>query len=98
LPPVDAVHRKSGQAQVPRQELVSLSATLDFSALGREYLRRVRSVLGGSGRFIDKMPLNYLYCGLIRQALPNARIVHVTRHPMAVGYAMYKTLFKSGYP
>src|SRR5208282_5819441 len=38
------------------------------------------------------------YCGLIRQALPHAKIIHVTRHPMAVGYAMYKTLFKNGYP
>jgi hypothetical protein len=54
--------------------------------------------LGSSGQFIDKMPLNYLYCGLIRQALPHARIIHVTRHPMAVCYAMYKTLFKNGYP
>jgi Sulfotransferase family len=42
--------------------------------------------------------LNYLYCGLIRRALPNARLVHLTRHPVAVCYAMYKTLFKDGYP
>jgi len=39
-----------------------------------------------------------LYCGLIRRALPNAKIIHLTRHPMASGYAMYKTLFKDGYP
>ncbi len=95
---VDAVRQKSGQAQVPRRELVTLSATLDFPALGQEYLRRARSILMGNDRFIDKMPLNYLYCGLIRQALPHAKIIHVTRHPMAVGYAMYKTLFKNGYP
>jgi tetratricopeptide (TPR) repeat protein len=95
---VDAVGQKSGQAQVPRRELVTLSATLDFAALGREYLRKARSELDGSGQFIDKMPLNYLYCGLIRHALPRARIIHVTRHPMAVCYAMYKTLFKNGYP
>ena len=50
------------------------------------------------GRFIDKMPLNYLYCGLIMRALPQAKIIHLTRHPMAVCYAMYKTLFKDGYP
>ena len=95
---VDAVRRRCGRVQVPRRELVALSATLDFAALGRDYLARARSAFGGSGRFIDKMPLNYLYCGLIRRALPNAKIVHVTRHPMAVGYAMYKTLFKQGYP
>ena len=44
------------------------------------------------------MPLNYLYCGIIRRALPNARIVHLTRHPLAVCYAMFKTLFDEGYP
>jgi tetratricopeptide (TPR) repeat protein len=103
---VDLVHRQSGAASspLPRRELVKRSATLDFAALGFEYLGRARNVLHargalqGAGRFIDKMPLNYLYCGLIRRALPHARIIHVTRHPMGVCYAMYKTLFKGGYP
>jgi Sulfotransferase family len=43
------------------------------------------------------MPLNYLYCGLIHRALPNARIVHLTRHPLGASYTLYKTLFKDGY-
>ncbi|MDP8985170.1 MAG: sulfotransferase [Pseudomonadota bacterium] len=93
---VDQVRRGAGRA-VPRRELISLSATLDFAALGRDYIRRVRD-LHGEGRFIDKMPLNYLYCGLILRALPGAKIIHMTRHPMAAGYAIYKTLFKDGYP
>jgi hypothetical protein len=95
---VDAVKQRSGQAPITRQDLVALSATVDFAMLGRGYLRRARAATGAGGRFIDKMPLNYLYCGLIRRALPNAKIVYVRRHPMAVGYAMYKTLFKDGYP
>jgi len=95
---VDAVHQKSGQAHVPSQQFVTLSATLDFAALGRDYMHRALNVCTGTGRFIDKMPLNYLYCGLIHRALPHAKIIHVTRNPMAVGYAMYKTLFKNGYP
>jgi tetratricopeptide (TPR) repeat protein len=95
---VDAVRQRGGAAAVPRRELVARSAQLDFAALGEDYLRRARAQFGVGGRFVDKMPLNYLYCGLIRRALPNARIVHVTRYPMAVGYAMYKTLFKNGYP
>jgi tetratricopeptide (TPR) repeat protein len=95
---VDAVRRATGRAQMPRRELVANSAAVDFAALGRDYLQRVYLATGGSGRFIDKMPLNYLYCGLIRRALPNAKIVHLTRHPMALCYAMYKTLFKDGYP
>ncbi len=96
---VDAVRRHSGRSHLPRQDLVELSAAVDFPALGQDYLQRARAVLGGgAGRFVDKMPLNYLYCGLIGRAMPGAKIIHVTRHPMAVCYAMYKTLFKDGYP
>jgi tetratricopeptide (TPR) repeat protein len=95
---VDAVRRESGRDRIARRELVALSATLDFAALGRDYLQRARDRHGASGRFIDKMPLNYLYCGLIRRALPHATIIHMTRHPMAAGYAIYKTLFKDAYP
>ena len=95
---VDAAGRRTSRTPIARRELVALSAGLDFAALGRDYLQRARSLLAAETRFIDKMPLNYLYCGLIRRALPNARIIHVTREPMAAGYAMYKTLFKDGYP
>lgn len=93
----DAVRRR---CRVPagRRELVSNSAALEFAALGHEYLTRARSAGAEGERFTDKMPLNYLYCGLIRRALPRARIVHVTRSPMAACYAMYKTLFDGGYP
>jgi tetratricopeptide (TPR) repeat protein len=94
---VARVRGENGHEHLPRRELVARSAHVDFAALGREYLARARAVVA-EGRFTDKMPLNYLYCGLIRRALPNAKIVHLTRHPMAAGYAMYKTLFKDGYP
>jgi tetratricopeptide (TPR) repeat protein len=94
---VARVRGENGKEHLPRRELVARSAHVDFAALGREYLARARAVVA-EGRFTDKMPLNYLYCGLIRRALPNAKIVHLTRHPVAAGYAMYKTLFKDGYP
>ena len=73
---------------------------IDFPALGANYLSctRIASVIPTAARFTDKMPLNYLYCGLIRRSLPDATLVHVTRHPIAVCYAMYKTLFRAGYP
>jgi len=94
---VARVRGENGHAELSRRELVARSAHIDFGALGREYLARARAV-AGEGTFTDKMPLNYLYCGIIRQALPDAKIVHLTRHPLAAGYAMYKTLFKDGYP
>ncbi len=90
--------RRTQRAPMSRRELVAHSARLDFTALGEAYLSRARLAGGPRGRFTDKMPLNYLYCGLIQRALPHAKIIHLTRHPMAACYAMYKTLFKDAYP
>jgi hypothetical protein len=95
---VSAVRRHTGRDRLPRQELVAQAARVDFAALGQDYLQRARRELDTRGRFVDKMPLNYLYCGLIQRALPRAKIIHVTRHPMAVCFAMYKALFKDAYP
>jgi tetratricopeptide (TPR) repeat protein len=94
---VEAAQRQSPR-RMSRRELVLTSATLDFPQLGREYMRRARAA-GAEGRcFVDKMPLNFLYCGLIRRALPHARIVHVSRSPMSACYGVYKSLFEAGYP
>jgi tetratricopeptide (TPR) repeat protein len=96
---VDAVRRNSGNAPLSRRELMARSASVDFAALGRDYLDRAHAAGAAARvRFTDKMPLNFLYCGLIMRALPNARIVHVSRSPMASCYAIYKTLFEDGYP
>jgi hypothetical protein len=93
-----AARRTSGLDDPPLRQIIALSAQFDFAALGRDYLARCRPATGDTPRFIDKMPVNYLYCGLIRRALPNARIVHVARTPLAACYAMYKVLFLDAYP
>lgn len=95
---VDVVRRQSGESNLPRRELVARSALVNFAALGASYMQLAASGVPAAMRFTDKMPLNYLYLGLIRRALPKAKIIHVSRKPMAAGYAMYKTLFQDGYP
>jgi tetratricopeptide (TPR) repeat protein len=95
---VAAVQRKAGRSRLSRRELVAASADLDYQALGEDYLARTRPRTGHVPRFVDKMPLNYLYCGIIHRALPNARILHMTRHPLATCYAVFKTLFNQAYP
>jgi hypothetical protein len=94
---VAAVQRLLGR-DAPRQELIAASAGLDFTALGEEYLRRTRPRTGNTPRFTDKLPINYLYAGMIVRALPNARIIHVTRDPVATCYGIFKVLFEQGYP
>ena len=78
--------------------LVEQSAKLDFSALGEAYLASIDGRASASRFVTDKLPLNFLYCGLIHKALPEAKIIHVTRNPLDACYAMYKRLFRDAYP
>lgn len=92
-----AVTRAAGKS-ASKSERIARAARADMASLGESYCRAVRGA-GASGRvFLDKTPLNFLYLGAIARGLPNARIVHLTRNPMASGYAMFKTLFRMGYP
>lgn len=95
---VAAVQRTAGRKDLSREDMVATSARVDFPALGHDYRLRTRHIAPEGQRFVDKLPHNYLYCGLIQRALPGARIVHLVRHPMATCYAIYKTLFRQGYP
>lgn len=85
-----------------RPELISVSGQLDTSELGRAYLDNcpspVANEAGAYAHFVDKMPMNFLYAGLIHLALPKAKIIHVTRQPMDTCYAVFKTLFQNAYP
>jgi tetratricopeptide (TPR) repeat protein len=81
-----------------RMDFVRRSRDIDSRQLARDYLDSTRPQTGHCAHFIDKLPLNFLYCGLIHRAMPNARIVHLSRHPLDTCYAIYKTLFKQAYP
>lgn len=78
--------------------LAQASTGLDLAAIGREYMRGLREIVPGSTLFIDKMPANFMFCGAILKALPEARIIHLVRDPLDSCYAMYKTLFFNMYP
>jgi len=76
---------------------VALARAVPPESLGRDYLRYASVVTRPGGRFVDKLPENFLHCALIQAALPGATILHVTRHPMASCFAMFKTWFNQGY-
>lgn len=81
-----------------KAELIRKSAAIDFAELGRLYCQSIAGYGLDAPRLVDKTPLNFLYIGLIHLALPEAAIVHLERHPLDSCYAMYKTLFRLGYP
>ncbi len=87
------------QAAHKNKDRSTLEASLhiDYKLLGEKYLESSTHGKGTSGLFIDKLPFNFLYCGLIKKALPNAKIIHVKRNPMDSCFAVYKTLFNQAY-
>ena len=92
-----AVTRTAGPAG-GKEELIKAATSVAPAVLGESYWTAIQGYGHSRPFVVDKTPLNYLYLGLIAKALPRARIVHVRRHPMASCYAMYKTLFRMGYP
>lgn len=88
---------KQATADQMALEVCTQATERDWDAVGATYAR-----LAGAGgtreRIIEKLPLNYLYLGAIHRALPQAQLVLVSRGPLDVCFAMYRTLFGDAYP
>jgi len=79
------------------EETIVMSRTVDPAALGRLYMEEAREHRADSPRFIDKMPLNFLYAGFIAEALPQAKIVCLRRNPMDTCWSNFKHLFATDF-
>ena len=66
--------------------------------LGKAYLDSTKQFRGTTKHFIDKRPLNCLLIPFILKALPNARILHLTRGAMDTCFSEFKQLFTNAYP
>ena len=79
-------------------DLASKSLAVDYAALGEDYIAATRPVAGSTAHFVDAQPLNFMYIGFIRLALPKAKIVLLRREPMDMCFAIFKTLFDQTHP
>jgi len=73
------------------------AAAADPDVVAANYARFAEGS-SASDKIIEKMPLNYLYLGAIRRALPEARLVLIRRAPIDACFAMYRTLFRRCLP
>jgi tetratricopeptide (TPR) repeat protein len=71
---------------------------IEWASAGREYCDAIRGLMPGNRRLLDKTPRNFFYLGAILAALPNAKVLHLRRRPMDSCYAIYKVLFRQGFP
>ncbi|WP_394173678.1 tetratricopeptide repeat-containing sulfotransferase family protein [Thalassotalea litorea] len=91
----------SAQLQVkPKDKLqvIECARKLNLNPLGKAYLQSTEPYWQNTSHFIDKLPLNSLNAGLIKGAIPGAKMILVQRNPMDTCYAIYKHLFTQGYP
>jgi tetratricopeptide (TPR) repeat protein len=68
------------------------------AGMADDYLARLGALSGGALRVIDKMPDNFLHAGLIHAALPQARFIHLQRHPIDTCLSIYFQNFFSAAP
>lgn len=88
------VNRMTGSAaELLNLETFGASLQLNPSQLGAAYIDSTRPRTGHTPYFIDKLPLNFLFLGLIKLALPNAKLVCLRRDPMDACLSNYRQVF-----
>lgn len=95
---IQQLHSSDSVNGTGQRDVIERCSRLNLAELGKAYIESTRPMTADLPRFIDKLPFNYLYLGLIHRALPNARIIELVRHPMATCYAVFKQLFRDPYP
>lgn len=73
------------------------SGLIDPTYIGEAYMRSTSEMTGGFPRFVDKMPVNFMFVPLILKALPNAKIIHLVRNPVDSCFSSFKQLFAQAY-
>jgi len=74
-------------------EAVQTLSGEELRRIGDQYAQAVTRLAPGAERITDKMPGNFSLAGLIRLALPNARIIHACRDPRDTAFSCFSLLF-----
>jgi tetratricopeptide (TPR) repeat protein len=101
LPQLPNIARKlAGPKQEEEGTFLKRLASLtpdELRALGEGYLAETRVMRRTEAPlFIDKMPNNFMYVGLIQLILPNAVIIDARRHPLGCCFSCFKQHFARG--
>lgn len=64
--------------------------------LADEYTAYARLLTGPATYVTDKMPLNFEHVGVLHRAMPNARFLHIRRHPLDTCLSIWTTFFGQG--
>ena len=71
----------------------TVSENQKLESFNKGYYDKISSLDIHEPYFTDKMPHNFMFVGFILSALPEAKIIHCRRDPIATCWSNYKTLF-----
>jgi tetratricopeptide (TPR) repeat protein len=66
--------------------------------IAADYLQSLAALSADAQRVVDKMPQNFMNVGLIHAVFPQARIIHLQRHPIDTCLSIYFQYFSHRHP
>ena len=83
---------EKGRALLPALENADFSG---MEALALGYKAKQEHFDPGAQRTVDKMPLNFLWVGLIKSVFPKAKFIRTEREPRDICLSIFKNYFNS---
>lgn len=77
-------------SSIPDETALSRLPGVDWALVARHYLAQSQWRARGKPCYVDKLPRNWAWAGLIHKALPEARIINVVRDPMDVCFSNWR--------
>ncbi|MBF0357200.1 MAG: tetratricopeptide repeat protein [Magnetococcales bacterium] len=74
-------------------DMVSKLTIDDVCKLGESYIKKIRTIEKDAKFITDKMPMNFIYTGVIKLMLPNAKIIHSVRLAEDTCLSIFRTKF-----
>jgi len=66
---------------------------LIFKNIADKYIENIKKLSNSSIRVTDKLPINFMWVGLIKGILPNAKVINCYRNPRDNCFSIYKNFF-----
>ena len=78
----------------PQQSMPRLNKSL-LKTIRESYIKDINALPTDLGIITDKMPLNFKWISIICAIFPDAPILHLKRHPMAICFSNFRYFFQS---
>ena len=87
ITPILNNHLSKKNSSIPNEDMLKIR---------NEYLDSLGSLKAKEKIITDKMPMNFRLLGFILSAIPEAKIIHLTRDPMATCWSNFNHYFTAG--